>query len=623
MDYAYFQRLQRVTAASVAGLLAGACSSASPEGDTASMPTSVSSPSGVSTEFAGETTGLSDGESVPTTDNSMGTNGETATTTGPSTDPTDATTTNDDTATTGSDCTPGAIVCEDNIAKECDGDGGFVNETPCPDACAPGLGCVACVPDSLQCAGQTSQVCTPDGSGYVDLQDCDPVLGLACNPDTGGCTGACAELDTLSYIGCEYYPVVTPQLDNFIDDNPYAVAVANASDQVATVVITRGNSEILTTDVAANSVEVVTLPWVDDLVLGNGPSKIAEAAAYRLRSNQPVTVYQYNPLNSDITNDASLMLPVNTWTGEYIVASWQFWAQLGNPGFYSVTASQDDTTVMVTAPGNGTPTQAGAGIDATGDGIVTLNAGDVLNVYVSAGGDATGTQISADKPVQVMGGHKCTQVPIGTNACDHLEESMFPVETLAKEYIVVPPVQVPNDAQEKAIVVRIIAAEADTTLTFTPNQNVATNLAQPGDFVEIPASVAKFVVTADKRILVAKYMVGQGGGFGTSDPAMVLAVPTAQFRTDYLFYAQTGWLANYVDIIAPQNAAVQVDGANVNNFTPIANTNFALAHVKLSNAGDGTHSVTSAEKVGISVYGVQNFGSYWYPGGLDLQIIPQ
>jgi len=25
----------------------------------------------------------------------------------------------------------------------------------------------------------------------------------------------------------------------------------------------------------------------------------------------------------------------------------------------------------------------------------------------------------------------------------------------------------------------------------------------------------------------------------------------------------------------------------------------------------------------ISVYGVQNYGSYWYPGGLDLQVIPQ
>ncbi len=45
--------------------------------------------------------------------------------------------------------------------------------------------------------------------------------------------------------------------------------------------------------------------------------------------------------------------------------------------------------------------------------------------------------------------------------------------------------------------------------------------------------------------------VGQNANFGTSDPAMIIAVPTAQFRSNYLFYAQTGWQANYVDIIAP------------------------------------------------------------------------
>ena len=118
-------------------------------------------------------------------------------------------------------------------------------------------------------------------------------------------------------------------------------------------------------------------------------------------------------------------------------------------------------------------------------------------------------------------------------------------------------------------------------------------------------------------------MVGQGANFGTSDPAMVIAVPSEQFRTSYLFYAQTGWNANYVDIIAPAGSATQVDGAPVNNFVAIGNSNFTIAHVKLSNAGDGTHKVTSDKKVGISVYGVVNYGSYWYPGGLDLDTIPQ
>src|SRR5690606_15160475 len=129
---------------------------------------------------------------------------------------------------------------------------------------------------------------------------------------------------------------------------------------------------------------------------------------------------------------------------EYVVAAWPHWSSY--PGFYAVVASQDGTSVTVTGPGGGTNVQAGANISNTGFGNVTLDAGDVLQVVTASGGDVTGSLISADAPVQVLGGHSCTQVPIGTTACDHLEEAMFPVETLSTDYLVVPPVQVPNTA---------------------------------------------------------------------------------------------------------------------------------------------------------------------------------
>jgi len=516
----------------------------------------------------------------------------------------------------------GQIECDGNTAKVCDGMGGFSSETPCPSACDPVLGCVLCVPGSYQCVGDVSQVCTDDGMAWVDGQTCDAVQGLACDPGTGACLGACAGLGT-SYIGCDYYPVVTQQYDPYVGGNPYAVAVANTTAQAATITITRGANAVLMDMVPASSVKVISLPWVAELANGSGPTVLAADAAYRLRSTQPVTVYQYNPLNADVTNDASLLLFVNTWTGNYLVAAWQNWDGINLPGWYSVTASKDNTMVTVKAPKGGTPTQAGGGVDGQGNGVVVMNEGDVLQVITASGGELTGSIVTADKPVQVMGGHECTQVPIGVTACDHLEESMFPIEALAKEYIVVPPVQVPNDQAEKAVIVRIVASEANTTLTFDPDQPVNKLLANAGDFVQIPPTIAKFVVKADKKILVAEYMVGQDGGYGTSDPAMLIAVPTAQFRKNYLFYAQTGWQANYVDILAPAGANVMVDGMGVANFVPIGATGFSLAHVKLSNGGDGSHSVTGDQGVGISVYGVVSYGSYWYPGGLDLDVIPQ
>ena len=106
-------------------------------------------------------------------------------------------------------------------------------------------------------------------------------------------------------------------------------------------------------------------------------------------------------------------------------------------------------------------------------------------------------------------------------------------------------------------------------------------------------------------------------------PAMVQAVPSEQYRSDYLFHAAPTWLANFVDIIAPDGAVVSVDGMAVGGWTPIGVTGYSVAHVSLSNLGNGNHTLDADEGVGISVYGIQNFGSYWYPGGLDLSIIPQ
>ena len=609
------------SASSVTVTAASTTEASSPTTDTPTTATTTTNPSGASD------TATSDPSTSAVSATEPGTTGpgtSVTATTGPGTSETSTTTGTETTASSSSSgempCPMGTQLCEGNVLKVCDGVGGFSSETPCATMCDEVLGCIECAPGSHQCVGPKSQVCLDDGSAWVDGQTCDEVQGLACDANSGECTGACANLGT-SYIGCDYYPVVTQQLDAYVGGNPYAVAVANTTNQAANITITKGGNNVMVGMVAAGSVKVFQLPWVNALALGTGPSALVVDGAYRLRSTQPVTVYQYNPLNADVTNDASLMLPVNTWTGNYLVASWQYW--IGYPGFYSVTASQDNTKVTVKAPKGGVATQAGGGVDGQGNGVVMMNEGDVLQVMTGNGGDETGTIVTADKPVQVVGGHDCTQVPIGTAACDHLEESMFPIEALAKEYIVVPPVQVPNDQLEKAIRVRIIASEDNTTLTFDPDQPVAKVLAKAGDFVEIPNTTAKFVVKSDKKILVAEYMVGQQANFGTSDPAMIIAVPTAQFRSSYLFYAQTGWKANYVDIIAPDGSATTVDGAPVNNFKVIGATGYSLAHVKLSNAGDGSHNVMSDKKVGITVYGVVDYGSYWYPGGLDLDVIPQ
>jgi hypothetical protein len=518
-------------------------------------------------------------------------------------------------------CPKGKIVCDGPVAQVCDGMGGFSDETRCTGACVAGIGCADCVPGTKKCDGQNVLECNDAGDAWVDGGLCDPLLGLTCDPNGGGCQGACANLGSLSYIGCEYYPTVTQQYDIFDLSNPFAVAVSNAADETAMVTITRGDQIIAAVTVPAADVKVVTLPFVDALIQGSGPTKHTKQGAYRLRSTRPVTVYQFMPLNAAQSNDASLLLPVNAWTGTYVVASWPYWDDYLLPGFYAVVASRDNTIVKLKAPPGGTKVQAGGGLDANGDGMALLNTGDVLTVVSASGGDLTGSFIQADKPVQVIAGHECAQVPVGVVACDHLEESLFPFETLSGEYFVAPPVQTPDNAKEKAFFVRIVAAEDDTNIVYTPDQPAPKHLATAGEFIEIPTTAARFKIDADKRILVTQYMVGQEAGYGTSDPAMVQATPIRQYRDDYIVYANKLWNQNFADIIAPDGAEVTVDGVKIGKFTPIG-AGYSLAHVELADTPTGSHTMTGTAKFSVSTYGVMDYGSYWYPGGLDLALLP-
>ncbi len=517
-------------------------------------------------------------------------------------------------------CPMGEIECVDGDAMVCDGQGGYSGSEVCEGPCVDGLGCLLCDPNEYKCEGDVSMQCASDGMSWEVHEACDEVQGVMCNPQVGLCDGVCAlENLQLSYIGCDYYPTVTMQHDSYNSGTKiFAAVVANTTQSPANITVTRGANVIKQFVVAADSVVAETLPWVPELTKGIGPSKVVEDGAYRLRSDQPVTVYQYNLLVAGASNDVSLLLPVNAWTGDYVVASYNHAEGNDYPGFYAVVAMADETTVTLSPSATGDKVKAGGGVAADGTGQVVLGKGDVLEVMSASGGDLTGTRVSADRPVQVIAGHKCTQVPTDVPLCDHLEEAMFPLEALALQYIVAPPVQSPVDSEEHGQVVRVIASEPDTMLTFMPDQGVDTVLAEAGDFVELVSTTARFQVSADKKILVAQYMVGQGGGYGEQDPSMLLAVATEQYRKDYLFHAPTSWTANYVDIILKSGTMVSVDGVPVAGFLKIPQTDYSVAHVKLSNNGDGNHKLIANDRVGISVYGIQDFGSYWAVGGLDL-----
>lgn len=610
------------------GSTAGSSSSGGTTAGTSSSGSATGTASETSTASGTSTsTGTSTGPGTTTDTSGTGTSAGTTDSTGV------VTGTSGSSSTGEPPCLKGTILCENGVAKVCDGMGGFESEDTCAKVCAPDLGCVECIPGDGVCNGDMASLCDDQGGGYVDTF-CDGVQGVSC--DAGKCVGACSP-DNLgtSYIGCDYYSLVSP---NVVGNNfTFAVVVSNVSAQAANITVTKGAVMVKTDMVPAKSVKVVSLPWVTELK-GGGASKIVVDGAYRIRSTQPVTLYQYSPLEYQLggqftyTNDASLLMPTNVWGLDTVAIARN--TLNGLPGIYEVVARYDNTKVTVVPSATGGIINAGGGIAANGTGMVTLNEGDVLQVNSAAGGgepnmpdksDITGTRVKSDKPVMVLGAHNCTYIPWNSCCCDHLEELNLPVDNLAKEYIVTTPfVKAPMENPKiKARMVRMVATTDGTTLSYDPPQAGApTMLAKAGDYAEINTD-KDFKVTANFKIAVSEYLLSQQAGGNTGDPAMTISVPIEQYRIDYSFHAPTNYESNFVNITAPVGAQVTLDGQAVAGFTPIGGTGFAIARVQLSNAGDGNHTLSGNQAFGVQVYGYGQYTSYWYPGGLDLKLIPQ
>jgi len=547
-------------------------------------------------------------------------------------------------------CSDGAQRCTGTSLQVCNNNS-WTTQQECPQACTPGFGCTACEVGTGSCNGDTSTVCRADGSGYDEVF-CDPVQGVSCNPNSGMCEGACApQALGKSYIGCDYYPTVTGNMvwgDRF----QFAVVISNTSNQPSGITIDGGGlTSPITLAVQPQSVAVQPLPWHDGLKLCTGGTSLgcgdpvtaailATKGAYHLRSTYPVTVYQFSPLDYtngtdfSYTNDASLLLPSNVWTGSYVVAAWTQLdanptAMTTWPGLMAVTAREDNTMVTITTRAD---VPAGTGTQAFTAGVpqaVTLNAGDTIELTapgtfgVTPLADLTGSFVDADKPVQVISGHYCAYVPDSNfGYCDHMEQSMFPIDTLSDKYIVTTPIM-PALPNGKERMIRIVATTGNTTLTYDPPvAGAATTITNPGDFVEIPRYTGDFMVTADHKVLVVQYMEGQTAGGNTGDPAMTLAVATEQYRDNYMFHAPTNYETNYVDITAPTGTTVMLDGTAVTGWQTLGSTGFDVAKVQLDNGGDGNHMATGDNPFGITVYGFGQYTSFWYPGGLNLDVIP-
>jgi hypothetical protein len=297
--------------------------------------------------------------------------------------------------------------------------------------------------------------------------------------------------------------------------------------------------------------------------------------------------------------------------------------------YFAVTATADGTNVTVRLSKTA-GVLAGADIpEASPNGTLrfAMNAGDVVEISAPLGSmtDLSGSLVQADKPVQVISGHPCANIPSGIPACDHLEQSVLPAETLGRHYFVAQPTgpygAVPGH------VVRIYGNVDRTKLTYPqgapPN---APSTIDAGAVVDLGVVDVDFEVAGDHEFAVNTFLLGGSAvdpATGEGDPAQTTAVPVEQYRSKYVFLAPDDYDASYVDAVHPVDATLTLDGAPVTSKPrPIGASGFGVNRIRLVDAKNhGAHVISSAVAFGIQVVGYGKYTSYQYPGGLDLKLI--
>ncbi len=529
------------------------------------------------------------------------------------------------------------------------------------------------------------------GSGGTD----DPIVlpggngGSGAGPGTGDpdVPRDCAEAASWgAYVGCDFWPTVT--YNPLYREFDFAVVVANGSAREASLLVTGPGGLRKEAKVAPGGLASILVPWVDAL---KGPefsrttteggrvetSVRVDGGAYHLVSTEPVTAWQFNPLQYkkpigefagcgtgfdsescfSASNDASLLLPSSAMTGNYRVALRsevnQGEGYASDAGAIALTATRDGTTVELAFPaGCGAETwnpptlgdcvAAGAGVRAAKGGervTLTMNAGDVVEFLGAWGAgwglahaDLSGTVINASAPVQVIALNPITNLPATAGNADHLEETVLPGEALGKKYLVVPPTA-PGGAPKGGHIVRLYGNVDGTALTYPEGKpSGAPGTLDAGQVVELGPLLAPFVVEGTAAFAVASFMLGgseQGSGNCpnypcSGDPAMSFIVTPEQFRKDYTFLAPVDYDTNFADILLPEGATATLDGKPLSGAaTPIGASGWSVVRERLGAGQSGAHHLTTTDPrgLGLQVMGFGHATSYYYPGGMNLKHI--
>jgi len=521
-----------------------------------------------------------------------------------------------------------------------------------------GLGANGCTKGGKTCVGNDIHECGEDGGVGAFVKSCDDT-GEFCMAGACG-TGCDAAAGQPSNVGCEFWAVdLDNEYSSFNDaaGMPWGVVISNFGQVDANVTIEVNDAApgqptklttVTTKQIGAGKLVEVELPTreVDGSTSAdNGPGTMLSSNAFRISSDRPVVVYQFNNMRHSYSNDASLLVPTNGLGNVYRVLGWPTAnpitvgglgvAGIPDHSFVTIVGTSSGTKVKVTLGG---PIVGGGSVQATVKGGVveaTLGPFDVLNLESSGlPGDLTSTIVESSAPVAVFTGGERGIAPLKdgpppppgyqqSDLCctDHLEEQLFPVTAGGKSFVITrSPIRSTGSYVEPDIL-RFMGVAATTTVkTSLPAPDDQFTL-QPGE-VRDTWTTKDITVDATEPVMIGQIQVSQGftdnpkyGG----DPSLTIFPPIEQFRRDYLFNVPTSWEVDYVVIAAEVGSKVTIDGADPQGcVVASASAKYEARRCEIT---EGPHRMNGTAPFGIVAYGYGLHGSYAFVGGANVKKI--
>ena len=258
-------------------------------------------------------------------------------------------------------------------------------------------------------------------------------------------------------------------------------------------------------------------------------------------------------------------------------------------------------------------------------GFESIELNRMETYYWESSGDVTGTRVLSNRPIAVIVGHTCTNVPYTIGACDHLTEQVPPTALWGTTFL-----SASLASRDSGDLYRILASHNSTSVAVNCNtETLNYTLSPAGSWVEFSTPSMSFCsITSDKPLLVMQFALGHATD-GVGDPFMMMIIPVEQYSKSYAFEVLPEFLTNFVTVYTspedyqPHN--IYLSNSNLVsaqwNEVYCSDTEICgyIAYLELSPGEHQLFHANGSASVGLSVYGFNFFNSYGYPGGILYQ----